>query len=249
MEIAKQIGGFSPAEADDLRKAIGKKIHSLMASLKDKFITGCVANNTSESVARQLWTTSRSRRTTRSTRRTRPVTADLVSDRLAALDPPVRVHGRADLLGDARDGRVSVYGGGGAKFGIEVLPPDINSCGRLRGRRGKIRFGLAAVKNVGEAAARAIIRARDEGGQFESIGDFTEGVGRQVVNKRSLEALPRRRAGRAGSARMGMVACSNIHSHGGRSSGRRAGGAIVDVRPRRDAGAASRTGCAASSTR
>jgi DNA polymerase-3 subunit alpha len=51
----KQIGGFSPAEADDLRKAIGKKIHSLMASLKDKFITGCIANDTSESVARQLW--------------------------------------------------------------------------------------------------------------------------------------------------------------------------------------------------
>ena len=48
MEIAKQIGGFSPAEADDLRKAIGKKIHALMASLKDKFIEGCVANNTSD---------------------------------------------------------------------------------------------------------------------------------------------------------------------------------------------------------
>ena len=44
MEIAKQLAGFSPAEADDLRKAIGKKIHSLMASLKDKFIAGCVAN-------------------------------------------------------------------------------------------------------------------------------------------------------------------------------------------------------------
>ena len=55
MEIAKQIGGFSPAEADDLRKAIGKKIHKLMASLKDKFISGCIANETSEQVARQLW--------------------------------------------------------------------------------------------------------------------------------------------------------------------------------------------------
>ena len=55
MEIAKQIGGFSPAEADDLRKAIGKKIHKLMASLKDKFIAGCIANETSEQVARQLW--------------------------------------------------------------------------------------------------------------------------------------------------------------------------------------------------
>ena len=55
LQIAQQIGGFSLPEADDLRKAIGKKIHSLMASLKNKFIEGCVANNTSEQVARQLW--------------------------------------------------------------------------------------------------------------------------------------------------------------------------------------------------
>ena len=55
MEIAKQIGGFSPADADDLRKAIGKKIHSLMASLKEQFIEGCVANGTTKEVAKQLW--------------------------------------------------------------------------------------------------------------------------------------------------------------------------------------------------
>src|SRR5690242_3318091 len=55
MEIAKQIGGFTPAEADDLRKAIGKKNHVLMASLKDKFIERCIANDTSDQVARQLW--------------------------------------------------------------------------------------------------------------------------------------------------------------------------------------------------
>ena len=55
MEIAKQIAGFSPAEADDLRKAIGKKIHALMASLKDKFIEGCAANGTTPAVANQLW--------------------------------------------------------------------------------------------------------------------------------------------------------------------------------------------------
>src|SRR5207247_2391836 len=55
MEIAKQLAGFSPAEADDLRKAIGKKIHSLMASLKDKFLEGCAANNVTPAVANQLW--------------------------------------------------------------------------------------------------------------------------------------------------------------------------------------------------
>ncbi|HET7353803.1 MAG TPA: DNA polymerase III subunit alpha, partial [Gaiellaceae bacterium] len=55
MEIAKQIAGFSPAEADDLRKAIGKKIHSLMASLKTKFLEGCAASGTAAGVAQQLW--------------------------------------------------------------------------------------------------------------------------------------------------------------------------------------------------
>ena len=55
MEIAKQLAGFSPAEADDLRKAIGKKIHALMASLKDKFLEGCAANGVEPEVASQLW--------------------------------------------------------------------------------------------------------------------------------------------------------------------------------------------------
>src|SRR5205085_8122951 len=52
MEIAKQLGGFTPAEADDLRKAIGKKDHKLMASLKNKFVEGAVKNNTADAVAR-----------------------------------------------------------------------------------------------------------------------------------------------------------------------------------------------------
>src|ERR1700730_12863600 len=55
MEIAKQLAGFSPAEADDLRKAIGKKIHKLMASLKEKFLEGCASTGTTPSVANQLW--------------------------------------------------------------------------------------------------------------------------------------------------------------------------------------------------
>ena len=55
MEIAKQLGGFSPAEAETLRKAIGKKIHALMASLKDKFLEGCAENDVAAGVAQQLW--------------------------------------------------------------------------------------------------------------------------------------------------------------------------------------------------
>ena len=75
MEIAKQIGGFTPAEADDLRKAIGKKIHSLMASLKDKFIEGCWRQRhhtcRSRASSGRTW---RRRRTTPSTSRMPPAT-------------------------------------------------------------------------------------------------------------------------------------------------------------------------------
>src|SRR6185503_14801494 len=76
------------------------------------------------------------------------------------------------------------------EIGIEVLPPDVNSSQiDFAVVEGKIRFGLNAVKGVGEGAARAIINARSEGGPFTSIWDFTERVDPQVCNKRVLEAL------------------------------------------------------------
>ena len=59
MVIAKAVAGFTPAEADDLRKAIGKKIAALMASLKEKFIEGCAGNGVGEAVAQQLWARTR----------------------------------------------------------------------------------------------------------------------------------------------------------------------------------------------
>ena len=71
-----------------------------------------------------------------------------------------------------------------------MLPPDVNeSQVDFAVVEGKIRFGLNAVKNVGEATCRAIVAAREEGGSFASIWDFTERVDPQVVNKRSLESL------------------------------------------------------------
>src|SRR6201982_2434159 len=76
------------------------------------------------------------------------------------------------------------------ELGIEVLPPDVNeSQVDFAVVEGKIRFGLNAVKNVGEATCRAIVAAREEGGPFVSIWDFTERVDPSVANKRSLESL------------------------------------------------------------
>ena len=209
MEIAKQIGGFSPAEADDLRKAIGKKIHSLMASLKDKFITGCVANNTSEPVARQLWDDIEKSQDY-SFNKAHAACYALIAYRTAWLRSNHPCEYMAALISSVMNtkDRVPVYVNACDELGIEVLPPDVNSSQTdFAVVEGKIRFGLNAVKSVGESAARAIIRAREEGGQFESIWDFTERVDPQVVNKRSLEALVKCGAlDSTGASRMGMLA-------------------------------------------
>src|SRR5205085_11231676 len=90
------------------------------------------------------------------------------------------------------------------ELGIEVLPPDVNESQiDFAVVGGKIRFGLNAVKGVGEIACRTIVRARDEGGPFESIWNFTERVDPSVVNKRALESLVK--CGALPGSRRGML--------------------------------------------
>src|SRR5205809_6992783 len=104
--------------------------------------------------------------------------------------------------------RVPFYVNACDEMGIEVLPPDVNaSACDFAVVEGKIRFGLNAVKNVGDGAARAIIRAREEGGPFESIWDLTERGDCQILNKRALESLVKCGAldRLDGAARKGML--------------------------------------------
>ena len=101
--------------------------------------------------------------------------------------------------------RVPFYVNACHELGIEVLPPDVNESQiDFAVVGGKIRFGLNAVKGVGELACRTIIRAREEGGPFESLWDFTERVDPSVVNKRALESLVK--CGALPGSRQGMLA-------------------------------------------
>jgi DNA polymerase-3 subunit alpha len=209
MEIAKRIAGFSPAEADDLRKAIGKKIHKLMASLKDKFISGCIANETSESVAKQLWDDIEKSQDY-SFNKSHAACYALIAYRTAWLKANHPCEYMAALISSVMNtkDRVPLYVNACDELGIEVLPPDVNSSQTdFAVVEGRIRFGLNAVKAVGETAAVTIVRAREEGGPFASIWDFTERVDPQVVNKRALEALVKCGAlDSTGASRMGMLA-------------------------------------------
>src|SRR3954469_14332261 len=208
MEIAKSLAGFTPAEADDLRKAIGKKIHALMASLKEKFVQGATANAVSAQVAKALWE-DMEKAQDYSFNKSHAACYALIAYQTAYLKANHPCEYMAALISSVMNtkDKVPFYVNACDELGIEVLPPDVNSSQNdFAVVEGKIRFGLNAVKNVGETAARTIIRARDEGGAFTSIWDFVERVDPQAVNKRALEALVKCGAlDSTGDARKGML--------------------------------------------
>ena len=235
LEIAKQIAGFSPAEADDLRKAIGKKIHELMASLKEKFLEGCAQTDTPPAVANQLWKDMESSQDY-SFGKAHSACYAMIAYRTAWLRANHPREYMAALISSVMNtkDRVPFYVSACHELGIEVEPPDVNEseCD-FAVVEGKIRFGLNAVKNVGDSAARAIVAAREDGGAFTSIWDFSERVDPQVANKRALEALVRCGAlDSIGDSRGGMIAVlDSATAWGGRmQADRLAGqGSIFDL--------------------
>ncbi|MGI8479415.1 MAG: DNA polymerase III subunit alpha [Gaiellaceae bacterium] len=209
MEIAKQLGGFSPAEAETLRKAIGKKIHALMASLKDKFLEGCAENDVAAAVAQQLWKDMESSQDY-SFNKAHAACYALIAYRTAWLKANYPREYMAALISSVMNtkDRVPFYVNACREMGIDVRPPDVNSSQHdFAIVEGTIHFGLNAVKNVGESAAEAIVRARGEGGPFASIWELTERADPQTVNRRALESLVKCGAlDSTGATRMGMLA-------------------------------------------
>ncbi len=237
MEIAKRLGGFSPAEADDLRKAIGKKNHRLMASLHGKFIEGCAANEVGRKVAEQLWKDMEQAQDY-SFNKSHAACYALIAYRTAYLKANYPAQYMAALISSVMNtkDKVPFYVAACEEMGIEVLPPDVNvSAFDFAVVDARIRFGLSAVKNVGETAVRAIVTAREEGGPFASIWDFCERVDPQVVNKRALESLVKCGAlDSTGAPRKGMLAVlEQALSWGGRHHSDRLAGqaSIFDLGP------------------
>ncbi len=245
LEIAKQIAGFTPAEADDLRKAIGKKLHDLMASLKEKFLEGCAQTGTTPAVANQLWKDMESSQDY-SFGKSHAACYALIAYRTAWLRANHSREYMAALISSVMNtkDRVPFYVSACHELGIEVEPPDVNASEHdFAVVEGKIRFGLNAVKNVGDSAARAIVASRGDGGPFTSIWDFTERVDPQVANKRALEALVRCGAlDSTGDSRGGMIqVLEQAASWGGRmQADRLAGqGSIFDLGGEEESPAAS----------
>ncbi len=208
MLIAKELAGFTPADADDLRKAIGKKDAELMGKLKEPFMVGCEANGVDRKVAENLWVENE-RSAEYSFNKAHAACYALISYRTAYLKANYPAEYMAALISSVMDtkDKVPFYVAECESMGLEVLPPDVNSSQRdFAVVEGKIRFGLSAVKNVGENAVRAIIEARETDGRFVSIWDVAERVDAQHVSSRVLESLIRAGAlDSTGDPRRGML--------------------------------------------
>jgi len=209
MEISKRIGGFTPAQADDLRKAIGKKIRSRLEELEPKFRAGAAATGTAPEVIDYLWSLME-KAGDYSFNKSHAACYALIAYRTAYLKANYPVQYMAALISSVMDtkDKVPFYVSVANEMGIEVLPPDINeSVLDFRVVGGRIRFGLNAVKNVGETAIRNILEAREKDGPFTNLFDFCQRVDLNIVNARAIESLVKSGAmDSIGPSRRGMLA-------------------------------------------
>ena len=220
MQVAKEIGGFSGAKADDLRKAIGKKNREAMAKLKPEFFAGCRASGTSEAVIEQLWTINE-RSADYSFNRSHAACYALIAYRTAWLRANYPAQYMAALISSVMDtkDKVPFFVAQAEQMGISILPPDVNlSDHEFVVVQGNIRFGLDAVKGVGYQAVEAIKKARGDGDPtrpahhggpaypFKDLWDFCARVDGRCVNKKAIEALIKCGAfGSTGATRKGML--------------------------------------------
>ncbi len=197
LQIARDIAGFTLGEADILRKAVGKKIAKLLKEQREKFITKAVENGTKRTVAERLFDFiepfagygfNRSHAACYAViaYQTAYCKANWPAEFMAAL-----------LTSDQHNtDRIALEIDDARKMSLQVLPPDVNESFASftvvnddQGQPTRIRFGLSAVKNVGERLVEAIIAERKASGHFASLDDFFRRVQQKDLNKKSLESL------------------------------------------------------------
>ncbi|PIW36415.1 MAG: DNA polymerase III subunit alpha [Candidatus Kerfeldbacteria bacterium CG15_BIG_FIL_POST_REV_8_21_14_020_45_12] len=199
MEIARRLGGFSYGEADVLRKAVGKKNKALLDEQEQKMVQGMVHNGLEASVAKHIWEFilpfARY-----GFNRSHAACYAMIAYRTAYLKANYPAQFMAALLNADHDNtdRVAVEVHHAEEMGLDVLPPDINESfgmfsvvkSSLDGdQRPRIRFGLKAIKNVGDHIIDEIIAERKANGAFLSVEDMLTRVRDRDLNKKSLESL------------------------------------------------------------
>ena len=191
MQISNIIGGFSMSEADNLRKAMGKKKPEVMAKFKDQFINGAKNKNYDEKFAKELFETmeyfagygfNKSHSTAYA----------LVTYQTAWLKAhyPIEFTAANLTVESGNSDKIKEFVDEARRAGMPILPPSVNHSQRYFGVEGtSIRYGLGAIKGVGTRAADAVAADRQANGEYTSLDDLCERLDSTLLNKTALEAL------------------------------------------------------------
>ena len=190
MQLAQKLAGYTMAEADSLRKAMGKKNRQEMALQEQKFIDGAVGRGIKRDKAQQIFSLMK-QFADYGFPKAHSVAYAYLAFQTAYLKAHFPEHFYAAVLSNEIEDTAKVF-----KYtkemrskGIRLLPPDVNeSEAGFTPLKGAIRYGLAAIKGIGLTSVKAITKAR-EGGRFRSSFDFAERVEEGAINKRVLEGL------------------------------------------------------------
>ena len=191
MAIAQKVAGFSLGRADLLRKAMGKKNKEILDKEYVPFEAGMKENGFSTAAIKRLWDVLNPF-SDYAFNRAHSAGYGVVSFWTAYLKANYPTEYMAALLTSVRDDKdkSALYLSECRRMGIKVLPPDVNESNAEYTPRGQdIRFGLAAIRNVGEGVVASIKAARTTKGTFSSFGDFLAKVDAQVCNKKTIESL------------------------------------------------------------
>jgi DNA polymerase-3 subunit alpha len=193
MQIANRLAGFSLGDADLLRRAMGKKKHEEMAAQREKFLAGCLARKVPAKKAERIFDLM-AEFAGYGFNKSHSCAYALLAYQTAYLKTHYPVEFMAAMLSSetGNTDKVVKYINEARGMGITVLPPDVNSSDVDFTPRGdQIRFGLRAIKNVGENTVKGILVARESLGRFSNTFEFCESVDSRLLNKRVLESLVR----------------------------------------------------------
>ena len=206
MRVAQKFAGYSLAEADNLRKAMGKKSREVMQAARSAFVAGCESQQYGQQLGTQLFDVIE-RFADYAFNKSHTFGYGLVTYQTAYLKAYYPVEYMACLLTSVKSNldRAAVYLSDARSMGVKVLTPDINrsvtdfaALNRAEvpidielpyNSPGAITFGLSAIRNVGEGLVDLLLGERDEHGPFDSFHDFAERVPEPVLNKRTVESL------------------------------------------------------------
>ena len=195
MRAAVELAGYSPSESDELRKAISKKNKEEIEKHRNKFIAGAVKNGMAREIAEAIYS-DWEEFARYGFNKSHAADYGVISVQTAYLKAHYTAEYMAALL-SANAGKteqVALYVAEARSMGVPVLAPEINSSHwdfAIEDIDGKphIRFGLGAIKNVGQAAVQLIIDEREQNGKFQNLNEFARRVDLRAVGKRALECL------------------------------------------------------------